>query len=91
VARDWPCLGLPGIGLIAMALIAGYTICFISNGRPTLITIASADESAIERLTVARFGDVRVLARTPLDANALQLLKLKPGEWLEWVPAVRND
>jgi hypothetical protein len=84
----WPGAGKAGV---TMSVIAGYTVLFISLGRPAQITIADADESAIERLTVAIFGDVQVLARTPLDADALRLLKLKPGAWLEWIPAARND
>jgi hypothetical protein len=82
----WPGAGKAGV---TMSVIAGYTVLFISQGRPAQITVADADESAIERLTVAIVGDVQVLARTPLDADALRLLKLKPGAWLEWIPAAR--
>jgi hypothetical protein len=71
----WPGAGKAGV---TMSVIAGYTVLFISQGRPAQITIADADESAIERLTIAIFGDVQVLARTPLDADALRLLKRKP-------------
>jgi hypothetical protein len=52
------------------------------------ITMA-ADEEAIDRLIVERFGEVQVLSRAPLDAKALAVLRLKPGEWLEWVPLAK--
>src|ERR1700758_229988 len=53
----WPGAGKAGV---TMSVIAGYTVLFISQGRPAQITVADADESAIERLTVAIFGDVQV-------------------------------
>lgn len=71
-----------------MATIAGYTICFLCHGVVRQITMA-ADDRAIEKLILHKFGLTQVLSRAPLDANALRHLKLAPGELMEWVPLAR--
>jgi hypothetical protein len=49
----------------------------------------AADDRAIEKLILDRFGLMQILSRAPADANALRHLKLGPGEWMEWVPLAR--
>jgi hypothetical protein len=50
------------------------------------MTIAVADDGEAERRIVERFGKIDVLSRAPLDAKTIALLRLKRGEWVEWVP-----
>ncbi|MCG2645507.1 MULTISPECIES: hypothetical protein [Bradyrhizobium] len=69
-----------------MPTIAGYTFCFVSKGLVRQLTIAMADDIEIERKLVARFGEIEIVSRTPLSGRALQLMRLKDGEWIEWLP-----
>ena len=62
----------------------GYTICFISDGRVQQVTMANADDNLVVRALIAHFGKIQILSRTPLDANTLEPLQLKRGEWIEW-------
>jgi hypothetical protein len=69
-----------------MSTIAGFIICFLAEGRVRLLTIAVADDVEAERRIIERFGKIDVLSRAPVDAKTLALLRLKVGEWVEWVP-----
>lgn len=70
-----------------MSTLAGYTICFACKGVVKQITIAIDDDAESEKRLVAKFGDVEIISRAGVDARALHLLQLKPGEWVEWVPS----
>ena len=46
--------------------------------------MANADDNLVVRALIAHFGKIQILSRTPLDANTLEPLQLKRGEWIEW-------
>jgi hypothetical protein len=73
-----------------MATIAGYTVLFLVDNRIKQITMADPDDKAIENRLAARYGQIQILSRTPLDAKALGLLELKFGQWVEWAPLARG-
>ena len=73
-----------------MATVAGYSVIFTVDNRVKQITMADPNDEVIEEWLVDRFGQVQILARTPLDAKALALLRLKFGEWFEWAPLARR-
>jgi hypothetical protein len=74
-----------------MSTIAGYTICFTAEGQLRQITVAERDDDAIDRMLRDRFGAVHVLSRMALDSRVLDLLKLRPGDWLEWTPVAHGN
>ena len=71
-------------------MICGYMIAFVAGGQVKQITMASKDDAAIVDLLAVRFGKVEILSRTGLDARSLQLMKLRPGEWVEWTMMARR-
>ena len=73
-----------------MTMISGYTITFLADGQVRQITMASKDEAAIIKLLTVTFGKVDILSRTGLDARSLYLMKLRPGEWVEWTMTERR-
>ena len=73
-----------------MAMIAGYTVLFLVDNRVKQIMMADPDDRTIENKLAARYGRIQILSRTPLDANALDLLGIKHGQWLEWAPQARG-
>lgn len=72
---------------LTMSTVAGYTICFAGKGVVRQITMALDDDAKIEERLVARFGEIKIISRAGVDARGLHLLRLKPGEWVEWVPS----
>lgn len=73
-----------------MSTVAGYTICFACKGVVRQITMAIDDDAQIERRLVARFGEVEIISRAGVNARGLNLLHLKRGEWVEWVPSAKK-
>jgi hypothetical protein len=74
-----------------MATVAGYSMLFLVDERVKQITIADRDERAIEHWLSTRYGPIKILARTPLDAKALGLMELGFGQWMEWAPLARRS
>jgi hypothetical protein len=64
-----------------MSTVAGYTICFLNKGAVRQLAMA-----LIERRIIATFGGVEIISRTPLGPRGLEVLHLKGGEWVEWMP-----
>jgi hypothetical protein len=74
-----------------MSMICGYTITFVvADDQVKKVTMAFKDDAAIIELLAAQFGKVEILSRTGLDARSLQLMKLRPGEWVEWAMTARR-